>query len=1242
MAYQAIYTGTIFTRTGKLTVDVEQNDLILPVPALSTVVFERSLVWNYGSVTGGSFERGKMPGHATLRLLDPNRTVFDHLSLARTNGAQDTDFRVHISNDSATVDLYGLIRIKNIASTEAVWTQVPVLSLQVYDGLGETDRLQRTTIAGFTDINTTFRSGLNLQQLLLQSALPIADIDYRLDFFAANTPAGQNFINVIIPYMDDVLFTERRFEDALSFLATLLGARIWQGLDGRWHVEQIHLTGREGTVVRDEISGVVVAAIGETIAQIERRHISARNAFLTRTMADPIVAVEATREVSDTPISAPFNYYRATLLRAGAFDTASNFFTPNWPVSELSLASNGLSGSIDSRGQTGQCLLLEEDEGNEQALPWVSVGERFFVTIRIFYALENVSTSGSQSAFIRLRFEPFNPADVVHYVDADGEYTETDTTILSTAQSLDANGADPLTWYEWQITLQQAAPATGRLVVELLGCGLGSPPGSGYNTLFDDVAIYPASPGADDGSGFAAPESSARYRAKLEAFDEATGVALKGQSLRMDLPVPHTSSHLSTLDFLSTERHNYFFRDTSQSPNDFSVSAFVYDGEPYTDPLEMLFYYMRDVGGSYRWVLEGLIDGLYPPERPVRDLDGVVFTMLSGSLDLVEETTRLKSVENALAPVEPPGVLPEQVWIVMHGEVDTPTEAGDVNGLCAFRVDDPWGTWFMLWPEAVTTTASARNHLGRSEIHEDSLGRAWVYYGTSDIDGDGMNEVRRVRLRGGESDERVHKSSVTGAGDFGTHVSLWYDPAAEQNLILWHPSVQVRKIYEDGTGDVQLQVSAGTLTDLVHARDGTGYFYPLGGLHRRLLSNGTQDYLLFGPSPGPAHSPIPMTMTGDNEGTRLYAMAIDPSLSTLFRTYDIITVSGINQIIQNHVERNSGSAINPNAFAYDPEREYFYVHSEDEGGNRGIYRFRFEAHINKTLIWEKGDTETHHLFLKRTREQIYPKENNVQTVFRLETGGTVSSAGAGMQAESTIVTGLSSLSRALDFDQVGLKLYIADNLTIRQCNPNGSNLIAWHTEASQITGLAIDALNSHVYFALTDTIKRADLGGATAQNVTTVVSTSGGVRHISLDPELGHLYWANFTDGEINRSALSGASETLVATIASAMTVLVEPGSAGTYFYFAASGDSVVYKRRKNLTQDAEDAYDTADMGVSSTFDQMAIDPDGMHIYLAQDTAVCRFFHSLSGLAGGDGNACGFTPLADYAATARGVALRLS
>ena len=118
MPYQTIYTGTIFTASQSLTVDIEQDTGLTPLPTETTVDYEREFEWTFSQVAGGSLARGQMGGSGLIKILDENEVIFNHLSDLRTKGAEDTDLRVHITSSEGDIDFYAFVRIKNLAVTE--------------------------------------------------------------------------------------------------------------------------------------------------------------------------------------------------------------------------------------------------------------------------------------------------------------------------------------------------------------------------------------------------------------------------------------------------------------------------------------------------------------------------------------------------------------------------------------------------------------------------------------------------------------------------------------------------------------------------------------------------------------------------------------------------------------------------------------------------------------------------------------------------------------------------------------------------------------------------------------------------------------------------------------------------------------------------------------------------------------------------------------------------------------------
>jgi len=174
--FTTIYTGTITGRSREMLLQISQRSTVVPLPDVSTIRYGRTLMWKFESVTGGSIEKGLMPGHATLQILDPLKTIFLHLSQARINGATDPDFHVNISG--ASLDLEALIRLKNVDTAEVHWAQVPVLKLQIYDGVAQAERLHKAVLAS--------RLSQHAEESLFSALVKVTPVVLRYDFTSSN------------------------------------------------------------------------------------------------------------------------------------------------------------------------------------------------------------------------------------------------------------------------------------------------------------------------------------------------------------------------------------------------------------------------------------------------------------------------------------------------------------------------------------------------------------------------------------------------------------------------------------------------------------------------------------------------------------------------------------------------------------------------------------------------------------------------------------------------------------------------------------------------------------------------------------------------------------------------------------------------------------------------------------------------------------------------------------------------
>lgn len=630
--FHAIYQDTIRAKTRDLLVTIAQRDT-LGTPDLQVVKMGRRLTWKWGSLIGGKIEKGLMPGAADLWILDPEQLIAQHFWQARTNGAVDTDFQVNISHEDSALDLDAYVRLKNVDAVEAHWVEVPVTKVQIYDGVGKLDEIQKS--ATLIWIESIF--GESLDQTLFNKT-----IRYRVGFGATNAPSGEGLLDAQHYTARNRLADTEQFQDIMQMAVDLLTCRVWQGFDGLWHVEQPQLMGQAGTVQEDTGSPLVDVVVQETSQQLSRRHYQQG---LRRSLRDPIAGINFQREIRNfsvetSVLGSPLVLdYVHSLFRGGRMRT----------LDTLVASGSGGGGSLDSRGNASDdCLLLADDQAMYQDMPWVEQDEPFYVQLRTFFAVEQNGSSGNQSAHARLSWIPWDSADDTYYLNPDGRWTTTSTILASPSVSPDANGADPLTWTEWQVSVFSPAPTRGKLRIELMGTGEAGA-GTGYNTLFDSVLVTAIDPDADDGSGNPARQSSTSWKTVLRADDGSGGPAL-GELVKVDSPhLVHGSWVLEgdTPDpgALVLEDHQFSYLDASRYP----LGRFTYDGAEFHDPAEMIFQLLRDFAGGFLYQLEGTIPLVVPPEITLLDSDGRYYVMLRGSCDLIAEQTEGTWVENKVA-----------------------------------------------------------------------------------------------------------------------------------------------------------------------------------------------------------------------------------------------------------------------------------------------------------------------------------------------------------------------------------------------------------------------------------------------------------------------------------------------------------------------------------------------------------------------------------------------------------------
>ena len=234
------------------TLKIYQDDTITPM--LSSVVFTQmgsASTWKYNSLVGGKIEQGLMGGYLQLQIADPAKALFLHFSNARINGAEDGNFYFELGTPTDDLQLEGRIRINALNTLEAHWTEIPVLSIRLYDGTGKVDELQKLLVPT-SSLKSFF------QNALWSTLARILPLHFRNEFGRANGPVGQEFIEMIFdgtPFYE--YYPNREFKKILTLGFELLASRVWQGLDNIWHVEQPHLMGQPGEVIVDPIFGNV-------------------------------------------------------------------------------------------------------------------------------------------------------------------------------------------------------------------------------------------------------------------------------------------------------------------------------------------------------------------------------------------------------------------------------------------------------------------------------------------------------------------------------------------------------------------------------------------------------------------------------------------------------------------------------------------------------------------------------------------------------------------------------------------------------------------------------------------------------------------------------------------------------------------------------------------------------------------------------------------------------------------------
>lgn len=121
--------------------------------------------------------------------------------------------------------------------------------------------------------------------------------------------------------------------------------------------------------------------------------------------------------------------------------------------------------------------------------------------------------------------------------------------------------------------------------------------------------------------------------------------------------------------------------------------------------------------------------------------------------------------------------------------------------------------------------------------------------------------------------------------------------------------------------------------------------------------------------------------------------------------------------------------------------------------------------------------------------------------------------------------------RGIDLLPSANKLYVAGNDRILYADLDGSNMNQFFvTGLTAAQGLAVDRVNSKIYFSSASGISRIDVTTGTTITPTLVTSSGGSTEAIALDVANQHIYFLEESDDSLRRIGFDGTGETTLVT----------------------------------------------------------------------------------------------------------------
>lgn len=610
------------------------DDAPEPDPPIIDISKDVTLSWGFVSQHG--LFAGTLASSGQLVIRDIRSILYDRLLATKTTLQRDTVFLVTIASNDSRYTWQGHIRQDEVRKPEFERVRQNILSVTLYDGLGDPDNFSYTGFSLFgAPWPRLFHSAIRIDHPI-QTAL-LWDSTNR-------NPLSPYPLNLTIPQTFTSLPGVHKFSEVKDLYTSLFLLRVFQGMDGFWHVRQAW------TMASDVLSGA-----GGGVAVIDKEPVFQPPEWQSELQvnADVLASVHILRVDLDEPgadidriLEPPINEVQITRKRTMASespDNAIDFLKDGSFEEPVDVDGSGSgSGSVPGRSvfafwdnegayqdtrntdtpEIGlySCRLEPGDYVRQKTL-YVDASTEHFWKLIFDYAI--LASGGSHSAEFSVSIDPLFPSiDDAYYLQVDGSWLASATIISTSAQAADPLADPTPSWYTQQINSVELPPISGKLVVEFFG-GTGS--GDSHHVLIDRAGLL-----VTDNEG--TPTQSVSWQSTFRQLN-ALAEADVGEAFMLNITADVSIWPLQLL-FMEPYDPPGILQPTLDQ-----VALWIADdGSVESDLAKVIADKIFSLQGSRRWGLEGTISRIIPPEA-VLFYDDTYWVCDYLRVNLFDETT---------------------------------------------------------------------------------------------------------------------------------------------------------------------------------------------------------------------------------------------------------------------------------------------------------------------------------------------------------------------------------------------------------------------------------------------------------------------------------------------------------------------------------------------------------------------------------------------------------------------------